>query len=137
MKYMNLAAVILVLATLGGASESARVRAQPKLLRIEGRIDGSGRIVFTRTRAQYEHKHWARPSVMSFDGEPWNDVGKTPPAWTEIAAGLDLARAWVVERTGRDVIVLEQTADGFDLYLCDSPNGWGPYSITIAIPRRG
>ena len=29
------------------------------------------------------------------------------------------------------------TADGFDLYLCDSPNGAADYAITLAIPRRG
>ena len=37
---------------------------------------------------------------------------------------------------GRDVIALEHTPDGFDLYLSDSPNSGAEYDVTIAIPRR-
>jgi hypothetical protein len=118
-------------------ADASDVRAQPKLLRISGRIDGSGRIVFTRDSARYEHKHWGRPSRLLFDGEPWARPERTPAAWRGIARGLDLTRAWIVARSGRDVIALENTPDGFDLYLCDSPNGAAEYSITLAIPRRG
>ena len=141
MKTVLQIALILMLVTVGSATEplddAANVRAQPKLLRISGRIDGSGRIVFTRDRARYEHKHWGKPAKMRFDGEPWKSPERTPAAWGEIAGGLDLTRAWIVERKGRDVIALENTPDGFDLYLCDSPNGATDYAITLAIPRRG
>jgi hypothetical protein len=34
------------------------------------------------------------------------------------------------------VIALEQTKDGFDLYICDSPNGAADYEVTIEIPRN-
>ncbi len=54
-------------ATFGGA-----IRAQPKLLRISGSIDGSGRIVFTGDQVRYEHKHWGWPAHLVFDGEPWS-----------------------------------------------------------------
>jgi hypothetical protein len=110
--------------------------AQPKLLRIAGMIDGSGRFIFTREGVRYEHKHWRVPEDVTIDGEPWTDLSHTPPAWREIASRLDLTRAYIFRREGRDVIALEQTADGFDLYLADSPNGAAKYEVTIAIPRR-
>ena len=110
--------------------------AQPKLLRISATVDGSGRMIFTRSSAKYEHKHWGRPTGVQFDGEPWTNLDVTPPPWTDYVNRLDLTRATIVKRQGRDSISLENTPDGFDLYLCDSPNGAGHYEITIAIPRR-
>jgi hypothetical protein len=109
---------------------------QPKMLRISATVDGSGRIIFTRDAVRYEHKHWDPPTDMVFDGQTWTDLDQTPSAWREIGHHLDLTKAWIVKREGRDVIALEQTPDGFDLYLCDSPNGSSEYSVTIAIPRR-
>jgi len=113
-----------------------KIAAQPKLLRISANVDGSGRIIFTRDGVRYEHKYWDEPTDVSFDGEPWEDLSKTPPAWQDVVSHLDLTKAWIVKRQGRDVIALEQTPDGFDLYLCDSPNGAERYEVTIAIPRR-
>lgn len=109
--------------------------AQPKLLRITARIDGSGRIIFTRDSVRYEHKHWDQPENVVFDGEPWPNLSRTPVAWSEISKHLDLSRAWIVNRKGRDVIALEHTPAGFDLYLCDSPNGAAEYEVLLAIPR--
>ena len=110
--------------------------AQPKLLRISGRIDGSGKITFTREHARYHHKHWAPPTKLLLDGEPWTKLNQTPAAWSEIGKGLDLSKARIVKRKGRDTIALEFIPDGFDLYLNDSPNGAGDYEVIIAIPRR-
>jgi len=112
------------------------VAAQPKLLRITCRMDGSGRIIFTRQSVHYEHKHWRRPNHILFDGEPWTKLDQTPVPWRDFGDRLDLTRAWIVKRKGRDVIALEHTPDGFDLYLCDSPNGGASYDVTLAIPRR-
>ena len=39
-----------------------------------------------------------------------------------------------VRHQGRDVIALDPTADGFDLYLSDTPGGADDYTATIAIP---
>ena len=112
------------------------VAAQPKLLHISGRVDGSGRIIFTPESVRYEHKHWGRPNRVLFDGEPWAKLGRTPAPWRDFGERLDLSKAWVVKRKGRDVIAMEHTPDGFDLYLCDSPNGGAEYAVTVAIPRR-
>ncbi|QDS86365.1 hypothetical protein EC9_05260 [Rosistilla ulvae] len=114
----------------------AALSAQPKLLRISGRFDGSGRIRFTRRVVRYEHKSWQPPSRVLFDGEPWTKLDRTPAPWRDFGTRLDLSKAWIAKRKGRDVIALEHTPDGFDLYICDSPNGSGDYSVTLAIPRR-
>jgi len=76
---------------------------QPKMLRIAGNIDGSGRIVFTRHSVIYEHKHWDPPTDVTFDGEPW-DLARTPESWDSLGGTLDLTKAWIVKRSGRDVI---------------------------------
>lgn len=112
------------------------VRAQPKLLRISGRFDGSGKIIVRNDAVRYEHISWQRPSGVLFDGEPWKKLNRTPVPWRDFGKRLDLSKAWVVERQGRDVIALEHTPDGFDLYIADSQNGSSEYSVTLAIPRR-
>lgn len=112
------------------------VAAQPKLLHLSARCDGSGRIIFTQDAVHYEHRHWGPLREVLFDGEPWTNLRRTPVVWSDFGKRLDLTRAWIVDRKGRDVIALERTADGFDLYLSDSPNGGAEYSVTIAIPRR-
>ena len=137
-----LAATLIVGAAPAGSEQDVSkafadaLDAQPKLLNISGRFDGSGRMVFRRRAVHYEHKHWGRPRRVLFDGEPWTKLDKTPAAWRDLGKSLDLSRAWIVKRSGRDVIALEQTPDGFDLYISDSPNGAGDYAITLAIPRR-
>ena len=113
-----------------------KVAVEPKLLRITATVDGSGKFVFTRDGVHYEHKNFDEPTDVKFDGEPWEDLSQTPPAWQKIVSHLDLTKARVVKRQGRDVIALELTPDGFDLYLCDSPDGADQYEVTIAIPRR-
>jgi hypothetical protein len=112
------------------------LEARPKLLHIAATVDGSGRIVFTRGTVHYEHRYWAEPTDMTFDGTPWDDLSETPNAWRQIAANYDLSKARIVRRDGRDMIALETTPEGFDLYLCDSPNGSDHYEVTISIPPR-
>ncbi|MEY4387822.1 MAG: hypothetical protein RLY20_3105 [Verrucomicrobiota bacterium] len=107
-----------------------------KLLTLSATVDGSGRIVFTRASAHYEHKFWSPPWNVIFDGQPWTDLNRSPANWAALGNELDLSRARVFERKGRDVIALEPTADGFDLYLSDTPNGADDYAITLAIPWR-
>lgn len=120
----------------GGAAADETIDAQPKLVRISGDIDGSGRIVCSRDKLCYVHMHWGRPNKMMFDGEAWANLDVTPPAWSDYSPRLDLTKAWIVKRVGRDTIALESTPDGFNLYLNDSPNGSQVYEVTIAIPRR-
>jgi len=126
------------------ASDSCKFAARPdkptdryvQLLCITANVDGSGRIVFTSDSVHYEHKSWVPPTHVTFNGEPWNELDRTPSGWRDFSKGSDLTRARIVQRNGRDVIALERTAGGFDLYLCDLPNGSADYEVTIAIPRR-
>jgi len=110
--------------------------ADAKILKITADVDGSGFFTFTPVSASYHHLNWQPPTNVSFDGEPWSDLNKTPAAWADYGRELDLARAQIVERKGRDVIALEKTEGGFDLYLCDSPGGADQYEVSIAIPWR-
>jgi hypothetical protein len=107
-----------------------------KLLTLSAMIDGSGRFIFTTNSVVINNRHWNPPTDILFDGEPWTDVKSPPPRWLEIAPGLDLSRAYFVKRRGRDVLALELTEEGFDLYYSDTPVGNSPYVVTIAIPRR-
>jgi len=112
------------------------VEVRLQVIRITARVDGSGHIVFTRGAVHYVHKHWEPPTNVTFDGKPWTDLKKTPEGWKDYSARLDLGKAWIVERKGRDTIALETTPDGFSLYLCDSPEGSSDYEVTLAIPER-
>lgn len=106
------------------------------LIRISASVDGSERFVFTPRHVDHEHKFWSGPTDITFNGEPWTDLDHAPPGWRDLSRDLDLSRAWIVKRHGRDVVTLERTTKGFDLYLCDSPNGPAHYDVTIAVPRR-
>jgi hypothetical protein len=116
--------------------ETDDLSAYVKLIRISADVDGSERFVFTPRYVRDEHKFWSRPTGVTFNGEPWTDLDHSPPGWQRLSRHLDLSRAWIVKRQGRDVVALEQTEKGFDLYLCDSPNGSSYYDVTIAVPRR-
>lgn len=107
-----------------------------ELIHLTAKVDGSERFIFTRRNVRYEHKFWSGPTDVTFNGEPWTNLEDAPPGWRDLGGELDLSRAWIVKREGRDVIALEHTARGFDLYLCDSPNGAATYDVTIAVPRR-
>jgi hypothetical protein len=102
---------------------------------ITANVDGSGRFIFTGGSVHYEHNFWSRPTEVTFNGEAWRDLDRTPSGWRDLSR-LDLSRAWIVKRRGRDIVALEHTVGGFDLYFCDSPNGSADYAVTIAIPER-
>ena len=104
-----------------------------KYFTIAGMIDGSEQFVFTQNKITWTHKSWGKPEDMMFGGQSWPELTQTPKEW--LAAGkLDLSKARITKREGRDTIALEITPDGFVLYLADAPNGAGFYSVTIAVP---
>ncbi len=107
-----------------------------KMLTLSAIIDGSGRFIFTTNSVRIDNRHYNPPADILFDGEPWTDVKSPPPGWLEVAPELDLSRARIVQRRGRDLIALELTEEGFDLFYADTAGGSGPYVVTIAIPRK-
>ena len=61
---------------------------------------------------------------------------EAPSGWSELAPTLDLLKAAITVRNGRDVIALEPTAEGFDLYFADTQMGSARYSVTVSIPKK-
>jgi hypothetical protein len=51
-------------------------------------------------------------------------------------AGADLSSASVTERSGRDAVMMEKTADGIAIYFADSPGGSDLYHIKIRFDRK-
>ena len=117
---------------------------RPTVPRVEGvaeltltaTIDGSERFIFTHDNVWNEHGRWSPPTGVEFNGQPWVDLSQAPEGWTQFAANLDLRKATISTRIGRDIIALEPTAEGFDLYVADTQMGAAKYSITISIPRK-
>ena len=114
------------------------VKPAPKLvtLTLSAEIDGSDRFIFTRDNVWNDHGRWQAPKNITFNGQPWIDVFIAPEGWTELAEKLDLSQAALTTRKGRDVIALEHTADGFDLYFVDSQMGSAIYEAVITIPEK-
>jgi hypothetical protein len=105
-------------------------------LTLSATIDGSERFIFTPDNAWNEHGQWSPPAAVLWNGQPWDDLSRAPDGWTEFAAHLDLRKATLLTRNGRDIIALEPTTEGFDLYIADTQMGAARYSITISIPRK-
>jgi len=103
---------------------------------ISATIDGSERFIFTRDSAWDDHGRWQPPKDVMFNETPWVDLSQAPPGWAEMAPALDLRKAVITVRNGRDIIALEPTAEGFDLYFADTHMGSAKYSVTISIPRK-
>src|SRR5438270_246130 len=118
-----------------GGSSAANISDAPLTITISALIDGSDRFIFTREVAYNEHTRWGPPKNVLFNGEPWTDLSQPPPGWSDLARSLDLSKAGVLTRKGRDLIALEQTPDGFDIYFADTQPGAGPYEVTISVPR--
>ena len=105
-------------------------------LTISATIDGADRLVFTHDSVTNKHLSWSPPRNVFFNEQPWVDLSQTPPSWLEMSSNLDLGKATIVNRQSRDVITLEHTAEGFDVYFADTPMGAGKYDVIIRIPRK-
>lgn len=134
---IGFALAMLIVARDPGQPPGGPIAASPAtLVTFAATIDGSDRFVFTRDGVVHEHGRWQPPQDVSINGEPWTDLSATPTVWTELAGNLDLQRASLVSRKGRDLMVLERTTEGFALYFADTQMGSAPYEGTISIPRR-
>jgi hypothetical protein len=115
---------------------SRPVPGPPLEVTLTATIDGSDRFVFAGESLWNEHLAWQAPRNVRLNGQPWTDLTVAPPGWADQARDLDLTKATIVERKGRDLIALETTADGFALILSDTPMGSGAYEVTVRIPRK-
>jgi len=119
-----------------GQNTAASANESEVIVTLTALIDGSDRFVFTRDGLHDEHGRWASPANVFFNGEPWDDLSQTPLAWLALAPQLDLSRARISSREGRDMIALERTADGFDIVFADTQMGAANYSVSISVPRK-
>ena len=106
------------------------------IITFSGTIDGADRFVFTRDAITHAHTRWKNPQNVLLNGEPWDDLSQPPPGWAELGPTLELTKAAILTRQGRDVIALEHTAEGFDLHLVDTLVGAAHYEVTISIPKK-
>ena len=109
---------------------------EPVTITISATIDGSDRFIFTRDIAYNDHSRWSPPQKVVFNGQPWEDLSQPPPGWSELVKDLELGKARILTRKGRDLIALESTPDGFDVYFADTQMGAGNYEVTISVPRK-
>ena len=133
-----LTGVVLGLGIAGLFSRASRAIASHGAveLTLSATIDGSERFIFTRDNVWDDHGRWQPPKDVLFNGEAWADLGQAPDGWAEFSAKLDLTKARIVSRSGRDIVALETTAEGFDLYFADTQMGSAKYAATISIPRK-
>jgi hypothetical protein len=70
-----------------------------------------------------------------------NGVAWDPPSSPELTkTGLenaDFSTAKVIDRTGRDMLVVETRGDGMDIAFDDGPAGADVYEVKIAMERKG
>jgi hypothetical protein len=105
-------------------------------LTLQATIDGSDRFVFSRDKIKHEHGTLGSPRNVYLNSEPWENLNQSPEHWRELARDLDLEKAVLTWRNGRDVAALETEVQGFSLYFADTPLGAGHYAVTVMIPRR-
>ncbi|MEY2411340.1 MAG: hypothetical protein QOF48_4010 [Verrucomicrobiota bacterium] len=130
------ATALLIAAHHARTSNTPKPDGEAVLISVSATIDGSERFIFTRENIWNDHGKWQPPRDVLFNGEPWTDLTAAPAAWANLGRELDLSRASLVVRKGRDIVALERTSDGFELYFADTPMGAARYEATISIPHR-
>ena len=132
-------AIAWLLGSFGrGRARGTTTLVQPERVEItiSATVDGSERLIFTAGSVWNDHGQWQHPKDVVFNGQPWEDLSQAPSGWSELAPTLDLLKAAITVRNGRDVIALEPTAEGFDLYFADTQMGSARYSVTVSIPKK-
>ena len=124
----------LALATTNGAPPTEAV------FHFQGAIDGSDRILITRTGALWEHVNWSWPAgSVTVNGTEWNASEKnfltTTGAVPFLPENFSLSAVSLEKIVGRDVVALERTNNALIVYLDDTPNGAAPYEFKIHFQR--
>lgn len=99
-------------------------------------VDGSGKLIFTGYDIIYENISGDPPKQGTFGGEAWEEMDKKSPArWSErLGRRVDLSRVKIVARSARDVLWLEHTTEGCEVYFADTPPGEATYKFTLQLP---
>jgi len=106
------------------------------MLVFEGPIDGSDLVRITPAGARWENLHWGAPrGVVRLNGVAWEP--RADPLLANdgptrfLPPGVDLSRARLVSRSGRDFAGIETGPEGLVLRFVDSPNGAAPYRVVV------
>ncbi len=113
---------------------------EPVCLTFSGSIDGSERIVIGAKEARWQNVFWGTSrSTVWLGGVAWtpseSPVLPNRGATAYLPAAVDFSTAKLVEKRGRDTVVVEPTASDVTVRIADSPNGSGLYEFTIAFER--
>ena len=115
--------------------ESTNDAPDEAVFHFQGMVDGSDRIVITRTGAFWEHVNWAWPGAVSVNQAKWNPSVKnfltTTGAVSFLPKNFSLANVNLEKISGRDTLALERTNDALIVYLDDTPTGPAPYEFKI------
>jgi hypothetical protein len=115
-------------------SAATRQSGQSVLLDVKATIAGSDVLTITPQSAQWQHVAMGLPSNVTINNRPWK-VDATPVLGNIGLDGADLSSARVVEKSGRDTVVMEKADGALTIYFCDTPGGTAPYEIKIRLSR--
>ncbi len=114
-----------------------RPAAERVTLTFDGVIDGSDRVVITATEARWENVYWGTYDVeVTLNGVKWRPARQrvlpNSGATRFLPPGVDLAKAQIVSRAGRDHAAIETAPGRLTLRFVDSPNGVDRYGLVVA-----
>jgi len=108
----------------------------PFYVDVDANVDGGDALTITASGSVWNHRSMQLPSDVRINQMPW-DVAASPNRSDLGLHGVNFSSAMVVERSGRDVVVMERTDSSLTIYFDDSPPGAAPYHIKIALNRTG
>jgi RNA polymerase sigma factor (sigma-70 family) len=99
-------------------------------LHVKATIDGGDVLTITPQGAEWRHMNMAWPSNVAINDQPWDVRGR--PTLNNIGlTDADLSSATVIERTGRDTVVMEKIDTGVAIYFGDALGGGSQYEIKL------
>jgi RNA polymerase sigma factor (sigma-70 family) len=118
----------------GAQKTVATLQADAAYLDVKATIGGSDVLTITPEAMEWRHVAVGLPSGVLVNGKPWNV--RTPLGLESLGlAGVDLSSAQVVEKSGRDTVVMEPGNKKVVIYLADSVGSPGDYEIKIGFAK--
>ncbi len=104
-------------------------------LHLQGRFDGSDRIVIDQSGATLDHLQWANPTDLTLNGVAWDATSDpTLPnsgATEFLSAPVLFSSAEFAKNAGRDLASYEVFDNRVELIFADSPVGDDFYDVTL------
>jgi hypothetical protein len=111
-----------------------RTATNPAKLDVVAAIEGSDVLTINQAGARWRQVDGGPPSDVTVNGKPMDPSANL--GLSELGlAGVDLSSAAVLSRSGRDIVAMEKTGQGLDIYFADTPGGSDRYEIQISFGR--